>query len=176
MSIDRIMASIVPIMSTKLAIPYRVIYMLPIHISIHIDNVALVWSQHQTCLSGGVIISAVFLICCCYLFSSFLSWGNCMGSCSWPTFVSPNFVTPQPTFSRPHYVILYEAEKTWAEVWQVHKMWVESGHAPKGVVFCFLSLYVPNISSAWPICMIPSMLVSLMAAISGTFSAKYCKT
>ena len=40
--IDRIMASIVPIMSTKLAIPYRVIYMLPIHISIHIDNVALV--------------------------------------------------------------------------------------------------------------------------------------
>ena len=50
--IDRIMASIVPIMSTKLAIPYRVIYMLPIHISIHIDNVALVWSQHQTCLSG----------------------------------------------------------------------------------------------------------------------------
>ena len=32
----------VPIMSTKLAIPYRVIYMLPIHISIHIDNVALV--------------------------------------------------------------------------------------------------------------------------------------
>ena len=39
-----------------------------------------------------------------------------MGSCSWPTFVSPNFVTPQPTFSRPHYVKLYEAEKTWAEV------------------------------------------------------------
>ena len=134
--IDRIMASIVPIMSTKLAIPYRVIYMLPIHISIHIDNVALVWSQHQTCLSGGVIISAVFLICCCYLFSSFLSWGNCMGSCSWPIIVSSNFVTPHPTFSRPHYVKLYEAEKTWGEVWQVHKTWVESGHAPKGVVFC----------------------------------------
>ena len=69
--IDRIMASIVPIMSTKLAIPYRVIYMLPIHISIHIDNVALVWSQHQTCLSGGVIISAVFNVLALHCFTKF---------------------------------------------------------------------------------------------------------
>ena len=124
-------------MSTKLAIPYRVIYMLPIHISIHIDKVALVLISASNMLEwGSKIISAVFNICCCYLFSSFLSWGNCMGSCSWPTIVSPNFVTPQPTSSRPHYVKLYEAEKTWGEVWQVHKTWVESGHPPKAVVFC----------------------------------------
>jgi len=32
--------------------------------------------------------------------------GQLMGSCSWPTIVPPNFVTPHPAFSRPHYVKL----------------------------------------------------------------------
>ena len=66
--IDRIMASIVPIMSTKLAIPYRVIYMLPIHISIHIDNVALVWQTNSASnmLEWGVRSYLLFLICCVF--------------------------------------------------------------------------------------------------------------
>ena len=32
--------------------------------------------------------------------------GRLLGSFSWPTIVKPNFVTPHPTFSRPHYVKL----------------------------------------------------------------------
>ena len=173
--IDRIMASIVPIMSTKLAIPYRVIYMLPIHISIHIDKVALVLISASNMLEwGSKIISAVFNICCCYLFSSFLSWGNCMGSCSWPTIVSPNFVTPQPTSTMLNC-------RGWKNVgWGVTGTQNASGKwaCPQrcDLLLAYFCLYVPNISSTWSICMIPSMLVSLMAAISGTFSAKYCKT
>ena len=113
--IDRIMASsIVPIMSTKLAIPYRVIYMIFLYILIY-DLLSIIlfvsWmkvslvliSAQQTCLSleWGSNHICCSLICCCFVL---LAWGNCMGSCSWPIIVSSNFVTPQPTFSRPHYV------------------------------------------------------------------------
>ena len=66
--------------------------------------------------SGGVIISAVFNMLLLFIFLFSIEGQLCGELILARHARPPNFVTPQPTFSRQHYVKLYEAEKTWAEV------------------------------------------------------------
>ena len=73
--------------------------------------------------SGGVIISAVFNMLLLFIFLFSIEGQLCGELILARHARPPNFVTPQPTFSRPHSMLnsilvvkLNEDEKTWAEV------------------------------------------------------------
>ena len=106
----------------------------------------------------------LFLICCCYLFSSFLSWGNCMGSCWGPTILFHQILSHlSPRFLVHTMLNCTRLRKRGVRCDRYIKCEWKVGMPPKVWSSACLCLYVPNISSTWPICMIPSMLVSLMA-------------